>query len=74
MQLDNDSQFVQSMIEDREQDINNIAQSIEEINGIFVDLAQLVNEQSPMIGTGVVFLDTVALTPNHNNRQHRSEH
>lgn len=58
MQLDNDSQFVQSMIEDREQDIHNIAQSIEEINGIFVDLAQLVNEQSPMIGTGffLIFL------------------
>lgn len=50
MQLDTDSRFVESMIEDREQDINNIASSIEEINGIFVDLAQLVNEQSPMIG------------------------
>ena len=50
MQLDNDQQFVSSMIEDREKDINAIAASIEEINGIFVDLAQLVNEQAPMVG------------------------
>jgi len=49
MALDQDSSFVSSMIDDRAQDINSIAASIEEINGIFVDLAQLVNEQAPMI-------------------------
>ena len=50
MALDQDTGFMDSMIEERDQDITNIAASIEEINGIFVDLAQLVNEQSPMIG------------------------
>jgi syntaxin 7 len=49
MQLENERDFQSALIEEREQGIKQIETSIHEVNQIFIDLATLVNEQSPMI-------------------------
>ncbi|KAL6074512.1 Syntaxin-22 [Balamuthia mandrillaris] len=49
LQLENDRDFQNALIEEREQGIREIESTIQEVNEIFIDLANLVNEQAPMI-------------------------
>jgi len=49
MQLENDREFNDALIEDREKDIKKIEKSIVEVNEIFTDLANIVQEQGYMI-------------------------
>ncbi len=50
MQIENEREFNDAMIQDREEGIQQIEATITEVNGIFTDLAQLVHEQGYMIG------------------------
>jgi len=49
LQLDNDRQFMDSLIADREQGIREIEKAVVEVNEIFRDLSNLVHEQGAMI-------------------------
>jgi len=49
MQIEGERDFQNALIEEREEGIKQIETTIQEVNEIFIDLATLVNEQSPMI-------------------------
>jgi len=49
MQIENEREFTDAMIQDREEGIKQIESTIREVNGIFTDLAQIVHEQGYMI-------------------------
>jgi len=49
LQIENEREFNDSIIQDREEGIKKIEGTIREVNEIFTDLAQLVNEQGIMI-------------------------
>jgi syntaxin 7 len=48
-QIENEREFNDAMIQDREEGIKQIESTIVEVNGIFTDLAQIVHEQGFMI-------------------------
>eukprot|EP01090_Pellita_catalonica_P017132 TRINITY_DN5104_c0_g1_i1.p1 TRINITY_DN5104_c0_g1~~TRINITY_DN5104_c0_g1_i1.p1 ORF type:complete len:298 (-),score=61.25 TRINITY_DN5104_c0_g1_i1:45-938(-) len=48
LEVENDAEFQDAMIADREDGIRQIEKSILELNDIFLDLAHLVEEQDPM--------------------------
>lgn len=50
MQIENEREFNDAMMQDREDGIKQIESTIMEVNGIFTDLAQIVHEQGYMIG------------------------
>jgi len=49
LQIENEREFNDAMIQDREEGIKQIESTIIEVNGIFTDLAQIVHEQGFMI-------------------------
>lgn len=50
MQLENEREFNDALIHDREMGIKQIETAVMEVNEIFTDLASLVHEQGFMIG------------------------
>jgi len=49
MEIDGDLDIQDAIIEEREEDINQIEQDVRAVNSMFIDLADLVQEQAPMI-------------------------
>jgi hypothetical protein len=49
--LDNEIEYNEAIIQEREEDLRQIERSIMEVNEIFRDLGTLVNEQQYMLGT-----------------------
>ena len=50
MQFENEQNYMDAIIADREASIKEIERSVRDVNEIFQDLAHLVNEQGTMIG------------------------
>lgn len=50
LQIENEREFNDALIQDRDEGIKQIESTIIEVNGIFTDLAQIVHEQGFMIG------------------------
>jgi syntaxin 7 len=48
--LDNEVEYNEALIEEREEELRNIERSIVEVNEIFRDLGTIVNEQQYMLG------------------------
>ena len=56
MQIENEREFNDALIQDREMGIKQIETSIAEVNEIFTDLANLVHEQGFQIGVFVLVI------------------
>ena len=67
MQMESERDFQSALVAEREEGIKQIETTIQEVNDIFIDLATLVNEQSPMIGLFVPFF-SVSCSPANPNR------
>jgi syntaxin 7 len=59
--LENERQFNESLIAEREQGIREIEAAVVEVNQIFKDLAQITAEQSIIIGMGWRYVHVICL-------------
>jgi hypothetical protein len=52
-QLENNHQFLNNIIKDREQEIKDIVSQMKIVNEMFVDMAIIVNQQGEIIGKSI---------------------